>query len=156
MGESDTTVLMSPLKFMTHFEYTQFETPSNMVYSMINPDEHDRLLVDPAFRLERTKQLEEKFKVYVGSLQEIEKEFEANNGPAIRTPTNKVDYETLIEAEKAIAKLDRQFNKLRRFEARKFLDPANHERREARMLQRKSERWDNQYPVYYNGLTEEE
>lgn len=35
---------------------------------MINPDEHDRLLVDPAFRLERTKALEEKLKVYLYSL----------------------------------------------------------------------------------------
>lgn len=30
------------------------ETPSNMVYSLVNPDEHDRLLIDPAYRLERT------------------------------------------------------------------------------------------------------
>jgi len=39
-----------------------------MVYSMINSDEHDRMLVDPAFRMERTKEIEEKFKVYTFSL----------------------------------------------------------------------------------------
>ena len=44
------------------------ETPSNMVYSLVNPDEHDRLLIDPAYRLERTQALEEKLKVYLFSL----------------------------------------------------------------------------------------
>jgi hypothetical protein len=39
-----------------------------MTYSMVNPDEHDRMLVDPAYRMERTKALEEKFRVYVFSL----------------------------------------------------------------------------------------
>jgi len=39
-----------------------------MVYSLVNPDEHDRILVDPAYRLERTKALEEKYKVYTLSL----------------------------------------------------------------------------------------
>lgn len=78
MGESDTTILMSPFKYASHYEYSQFETPSNMVYSMVNPDEHDRLLVDPAFRLERTQALEEKYRVYVSSLREVEKKFEEN------------------------------------------------------------------------------
>jgi hypothetical protein len=35
---------------------------------MVNPDEHDRLLMDPSYRLERTKALEEKLKVYLYSL----------------------------------------------------------------------------------------
>lgn len=47
---------------------------------MINPDEHDRILVDPAFRLERTKKLEEKLKVYTGSLREVERKFEEKYG----------------------------------------------------------------------------
>ena len=68
MGEHDTTHLMSAFKYGSHYEYTQFEVPSNNVYSNINPDEHDRLLVDPAFRLEKTKALEEKLKVYLYSL----------------------------------------------------------------------------------------
>jgi hypothetical protein len=57
MAEMDTTILMNPAKMNTHHEYTQFETPSNMVYSLINPDEHDRMLTDPAFRLERYLQM---------------------------------------------------------------------------------------------------
>mmetsp|Transcript_1131 Transcript_1131/g.165 ORF Transcript_1131/g.165 Transcript_1131/m.165 type:complete len:84 (+) Transcript_1131:526-777(+) len=68
MGESDTTHMMSAFKYASHYEYTQFEVPSNNVYSMVNPDEHDRLLIDPAYRLERTKAVEEKLKVYLYSL----------------------------------------------------------------------------------------
>jgi len=64
MGEADTTVLMSPMKYASHHEYTDFEVPSNMVYQLVNPDEHDRLLVDPAYRLARAKVAEEKVAVY--------------------------------------------------------------------------------------------
>lgn len=46
---------MSAFKYASHHEYTDFEVPSNMVYQLVNPDEHDRLLVDPAYRLERAK-----------------------------------------------------------------------------------------------------
>jgi len=35
-------------------------------------------------------------------------------------------------------------------------DPANHERREKRMLERKSQRYLNSYNYYFGGLTEEE
>lgn len=38
-----------------------------------------------------------------------------NYGPTKRIPINPVDYRTLIEAEKAIMKLDRQFRKVARF-----------------------------------------
>lgn len=51
MGESDNTINFTLTKFNTHYEYTQFETPSNNVYHMINPDDHDHLLTDPAYRL---------------------------------------------------------------------------------------------------------
>lgn len=109
MGESDTTHLMNPFKMNTHYEYTNHESPSNMVYSMINPDEHDRMLIDPAYRLEKTKAIEEKMKVYVMSLKEAEKEFISTNGIINKIPMNKVDYTTLIDCEKAIMHLDRTF-----------------------------------------------
>lgn len=107
MGESDTTHMMNPWKMNTHFEYTHHESPSNMVYSMVNPDEHDRMLIDPAFRMEKTKALEEKMKVYAMSLKEVEKEFVATNGVINKIPINKVDYGTLIDVEAAIMHLDR-------------------------------------------------
>ena len=64
MRETDTTVLMSPMRYAFHHEYTDFEVPSNMVYQLVNSDEHDRLLVDPAYRLARAKEAKEKIVVY--------------------------------------------------------------------------------------------
>ena len=69
---------------------------------------------------------------------------------------NKVDYETLIETEKAIKKLDRNFRKVDKFHNRKFTDPENHERREKRMRDRANKRWDRNYTFFFGGLTEEE
>lgn len=72
MGEADTTNLMSIFKYASHHEYTDFESPSNMIYQLVNPDEHDRMLTDPAYRLERAKIAEEKVKVYWQTLQYID------------------------------------------------------------------------------------
>lgn len=69
---------------------------------------------------------------------------------------NKLDYVTMVEVEKAILKMDRLFNRVDKFNARKFVDPDNHERREKRMLERSSERWDSNYTFFVGGLTEEE
>lgn len=157
MGEMDQVINMSILRMQKDsYEYTQFETPSNYVYNLVNPDEHDRLLTDPAYRLERSKKLEEKLYVYLYSLQEIEKEYVDNFGPMIRYPMNKVDYETLLDVEKAIYKLDRLFRKVDKFNNRKYIDRENHERREKRMLDRNNERWQSNYTFFYGGLTEEE
>ena len=49
---------------------------------------------------------------------------------------NKMDYETMIKVEKVILKMDRLFNKVDKFNARKFQDPENHQRRETRMKER--------------------
>lgn len=69
---------------------------------------------------------------------------------------NKFDYETMIEVEKAILKMDRLFNRVDKFNARKFIDPENHERREKRMRERASGRWDENYTFFVGGLSEEE
>jgi hypothetical protein len=37
-----------------------------------------------------------------------------------------------------------------------MIDRENHERREQRMLEKKSERWDSNYTLFLNGRTEEE
>ena len=58
-----------------HHEYSQFETNSNMVYSMVNPDEHDRILTDPAYRMERNTKMEQKVKHYVETLNDIERDY---------------------------------------------------------------------------------
>jgi hypothetical protein len=48
------------------------------------------------------------------------------------------------------------FNKVEKFHTRKFSDPVNHERREKRMIERKSERWNNNFTFFFGELTEEE
>jgi hypothetical protein len=156
MAEMDHTIMMNPLKINTHHEHSVFETPSNYTYTLVNPDDHDRLLTDPAYRLEKTKQLEEITKIYIASLKEIDAQYNKNYGIAEQYQMNKVDYITLLEVEKTILRMDRILNKADKFNARRFTDPANHERREARMEERAKKRWDNNYTFYFGGLTEEE
>jgi hypothetical protein len=156
MGDVDNTISNSFLRMNVGYEYSQYETRSNMVYSLVNSDEHDRLLVDPAYRLERTKKLEEVLEVYVMTLNELEEEYARNFGPLHKIPFSKVDYETMVDVELMIAKLDRNFRKVQKFEARMFLDQANHARREERMKLRARERWEGVYTFYHGDLTEEE
>lgn len=156
MIESDTTVNINFLKMTTHNEFSQFETNSNQVYSMINPDEHDRILTDPAYRMERTMQMQNKLGTYFKTLENIEKDYIEQNGGLFKIPYNKMDYVTMIEVEKAILKMDRLFNRVDKFNARKFTDLENHERREKRMRERAAERWDKNYTFFVGELTEEE
>ncbi len=84
MSEMDTTTFMSPLKYNVHYEYTQFETPSNRVFHLVNPDEHDRILTDPAYRLEKTKLLHDKLQIYLYSLRQVDLEWTEKFGPLPR------------------------------------------------------------------------
>jgi len=138
----------------THYEFTYHEVPENSVYSMVNPDDHDRILVDPAYRMQKLALAEEKAKVIEHTLKELDDEAERNT--RIRNPISKVDYENLIEAEVAIKKLDRNFRKVAKFESRQWVDPENHERREKRMLDRIKTRWDGAYTFFSGTLSEEE
>lgn len=72
------------------------------------------------------------------------------------TPFGKDLYETWWQIEKAIKRFDRTFNKVEKFQARKFIDHENHERREERMLERKRKRWTENFTYFFGGLTEEE
>lgn len=71
-------------------------------------------------------------------------------------PYGKDQFETWYKVEKAIRKFDRVFNKVEKFDSRKFIDPESHERRELRMLDRKKQRWVENYTYFFGGLTEEE
>lgn len=156
MNEFDTPVLLNPMKLATHHEYSQFESPSNYIYSMVNPDEHDRILTDPAYRMQKTLSSEQLLKIYVDSLVAIDEEYHKQHGVQSPYPMNRVDYTTLIDVEKAIKKIDRTLNKVSKFQARKLIDPANHERREKRMMERNKARWENSMTFYYGELSEEE
>lgn len=65
-------------------------------------------------------------------------------------------YENWYKIEQSIRKFDRLFNKIEKFDGRKFFDPENHDRRERRMLELKRERLTKNYTYYFGNLTEEE
>jgi len=66
-------------------------------------------------------------------------------------------YETWFKIEKSIAKFDRLFNKVEKFNARKLSDhPDTYSRREKRMVERRNERQVDNYTFFYGNLTEEE
>jgi hypothetical protein len=90
MGEHDIITLLSLQKMNTHFEYSYHETPENTYYSMINPDEHDRLLVDPAYRMHKLTHAEEKARVLEHTMKVLDEEAEKDH--TFREPISKVDY----------------------------------------------------------------
>lgn len=95
-------------------------------------------------------------RVVVRSLQQIEREYVQEKGPLQKIAMNKFDYMTLLDIEKAIKRLDRNFRRVDKYNNRKYMDVENHERREQRMQQRVKERWDEKYTLFTEGLCEEE
>ena len=71
-------------------------------------------------------------------------------------PYGKDMYESWHSIELSIRKFDRWFNRIEKFNQRALNDQDNHERREARMLNRKRDRWTNKYTFFFGDLTEEE
>ena len=129
--------------------------PGTSVYIHVNSDEADRILVDPAYKLERLKEAHEKLYAMHQAYREVDRQTEGQEY-ALPIPYGKDLYETWWNVEKKIRKLDRLFNKVEKFNARKFIDSKHHDRREKRMLERKRERWTNNYTYFFGGLTEEE
>lgn len=127
MGEHDVPNNLSLTKANTHFEHSLFEQPENSVYSLVNADDHDRILTDPAYRLERQAQGELKAKIYMMAMEDYENHKISTS--QYREPMSKRTYENLIEAEVIIKKLDRSFRQVLKFESRKYTDFANHPRR---------------------------
>ena len=129
--------------------------PATNVYIHVNSDEADRILVDPAYKLERLKEAHEKLNAMHEAFREVDRQL-AQHRIYLPTPYGKDLYETWYNIEKSIRKFDRIFNKVEKFDSRKFVDPENHERREKRMLERKRQRWTENYTYFFGGLTEEE
>jgi hypothetical protein len=129
--------------------------PATNVYININADEADRILVDPAYKLERLKEAHEKLYAIHESFKAVDRQM-ASQRITLKTNYGRDLYETWNAIELSIKKFDRLFNKVEKFEARKFSDPENHERREKRMLDRKRERWTENYTYFFGGLTEGE
>lgn len=72
LGEHDTTNILSVWKANTHFEHTLFEVPEDSVYSLVNGDDHDRILTDPAYRMQQLTLGEERAKIYMMAMEEYE------------------------------------------------------------------------------------
>lgn len=65
MGEHDHTNLLSVSKMNTHFEPSLFEQPTETAYTFVGMDDHDRALVDPAYRVQKLTEAELKAKIYL-------------------------------------------------------------------------------------------
>ena len=154
VSEEDMPVTL--LNFFPDRPHASLQTvPATNVYVHVNPDEADRILVDPAYKLERLKEAHEKLYALHESFREVDRQL-SNHRIYLPTPYGKDLFETWYQIEMSIKKFDRIFNKVEKFHARKFSEPENHERREKRMLERKRERWTENYTYFFGGLTEEE
>ena len=140
LGEADHWIQQSVIRMMPHsWEHTHFEAHSHQAISLKNPDEHDRIFTDPAFRLEQMQRVEQTVGAYRKTMSEIEHSINDTYGESPVEYSKEV-YENVVNTEVALAELDRHFNRVQRFNMRYVLDPANHERREARLLERAQER----------------
>lgn len=157
MGDADHWSQNSIIRLMPNsYEHTQFEVESSNTFTLINPDDHDRILTDPAYRMEKTQKAQQAASAYFAAMRLVDQEITENIKSSYTIPMSKLDFQTLLDAEAAIRKTDRMYTNLRKFHARMFVDPANHERREARMLKRSKRRQVDSYTVFFGGLSEKE
>lgn len=55
---------------------TIFENDSTGYYSLINPDDHDHFLVDPAYRLSKASEAERTYKALKKIAEEVKRSYE--------------------------------------------------------------------------------
>ena len=135
MGEEDDWVQRwSMHNFAEPYPVVHPAQNAEYAYILVNADDHDRILTDPAYRLQRLKEGHEKLSEIHHAMMDIEQKaiwLMGDSYPKVKyTPQ---DYEDLIITEKAICKLDRIYEKVERFNKREVLDPSQHERRQKRM-----------------------
>lgn len=155
-GDSDHWAQQSPLRVMGNtYDHTYFETNTNVIYSLVNPDEHDKYLVDPAYRLEHSKKTLEAYDQDVKDNIELNNIYKEQNG-VLKHNYNKAVYENLVDAQMAIRELDEHQSKIQKFNLRQIYDPLNHKRREERMQKRSYDRVENKHTIYLENFTERE
>lgn len=153
-AEEDLAINMTSM-FNDRPQATMQTIPATNVYIHVNSDEADRILVDPAYKLERLTEAQQGLYAMHAAYKAVDEQLDKHR-TYFKVPFGRDTYETWYGIEKAIYKLDRLFNKVEKFDARKFSDPENHERREKRMLENKRKRWSENYTYFFGGLTEEE
>ena len=151
MGDDDEMITRWTFhKFAEPYAVSMPHQNTGYAYVIVNSDEHDRILTDPAYRIQKLHESHEKLHELHSALLDVEDRLLWQNGgfyPKVEyTPE---DYKDLVTAETAIRKLDRIFEKVQQFSKRSVLDPDNHERREKRMLERSAERSKN-LTIYSN------
>ena len=130
--------------------------PATNVYIHVNPDEADRILVDPAYKLERLREAHEKLYAMHEAFREVDRQMSSQR-IALPIPFGRDLYETWFDIEKSISKFDRIFNKVEKFTARKLSsDNETHARREKRMTERRQKRESDNFTFYFGNLTSEE
>ena len=130
--------------------------PYNRGYVFVNNDHADQIMVDPAYRMKFYEDTEKLHMKAALIHHEIETQYRLSGLDTEKTKIAKDVYETWYKIEKDILYFDRIYNRYEKFAGRRQFDPANHERREKRMLQRQKERLDENYTFYSKELTEEE
>lgn len=131
--------------------------PTDRNYLFVNADEADHIMTDPAYRMEKYKELENDYFQFNMVAQEIERQKKLLRTADKDTQLMTRDaYETWYQVEKAILRFDREFNRSEKFEGRALFDAENHKRRERRMLERKDQREKENYAFYFGGLTAKE
>jgi hypothetical protein len=129
--------------------------PTTNVYIHVNNDEADRIMIDPAYKMEKVKEVHEKVYAYYEAYRLVDEQVSALQFKT-KMPFSKDLYESWYDIEKSIMRFDRIFNKVEKFDARAMTDPVNHERREKRMVEKRNKRWNDNYTFFFGDLTEEE
>ena len=107
--------------------------PTTNVYIHVNNDEADRIMIDPAYKMEKVKEAHEKVYAYYEAYRLVDEQVSALQFKT-KIPFSKDLYESWYDIEKSIMRFDRIFNKVEKFDARAMTDTVNHERREKRMV----------------------
>jgi len=135
MGEDDEWVQRwSMHNFAEPYPVLHPHQNTEYAYILVNPDDHDRILTDPAYRMQKVQEGHEKLSHMHQALLDIEQKAIWQMGAAYpKVKYTREDYEDLITTEKAIRKLDRIYEKVEKFNKREVLDPVNHARRQKRL-----------------------
>lgn len=88
--------------------------PATSVYIHVNTDEADRILVDPAYKLERLKEAHEKLYAMHEAYREVDRQLSTQR-LYVPTPYGKDLYETWHKIEMSIKKFDRIFNRVEKY-----------------------------------------
>jgi hypothetical protein len=131
--------------------------PANRYYTFVNADEADHIMVDPAYRMQKYKEIDDYYhKIQIVNNEVLNQYDYIKHSDRDKIAIPKDIYETWYKVEKAMRKFDRTFNRYEKFVARSLYDPENHARREKRMNERKDERNKNNYAFFFGDLTETE